>query len=129
MLDWWFYKIWIKLSNPLHKMIFSGGVRGSKRLIPYNPLLKIVSKKYGPMLRTVENMIENIILSHFVGKKLEATRSLHRKWRTYFSSWFCLQWHISSILSNVKQVRSHTYNYICGEFKFWLRILVFNLKL
>jgi hypothetical protein len=52
-------------------MNFLGGARGSKRLISQNPLLKIVSKKYGLMLRTVENKIEIIILSLFVGKKLE----------------------------------------------------------
>ena len=62
-----FYSI---LSNPLNKMNFLGGARGSKRLISQNPLLKIVSKKYGLMLRTVENKTEIINLSLFVGKKI-----------------------------------------------------------
>jgi hypothetical protein len=66
--------VWIFLSNPLHKMNFSGGARGSKRLIFQNTLLKIVSKKYGRMLRTVENKIEIIISSLFVGKKLEFSK-------------------------------------------------------
>ena len=56
-------------------MNFLGGARGSKRLISQNPLLKIVSKKYGLMLRTVENKIEIIILSLFVGKKLEFSKN------------------------------------------------------
>ena len=55
-------------------MNFLGGARGSKRLISQNPLLKIVSKKYGLMLRTVENKIEIINLSLFVGKKLEFSK-------------------------------------------------------
>ena len=55
-------------------MNFLGGARGSKRLISQNPLLKIVSKKYGLVLRTVENKIEIIILSLFVGKKLEFSK-------------------------------------------------------
>ena len=55
-------------------MNFLGGARGSKRLISQNPLLKIVSKKYGLMLRTVENKIEIVILSFFVGKKLEFSK-------------------------------------------------------
>ena len=54
-------------------MNFLGGARGSKRLISQNPLLKIVSKKYGLMLRTVENKIEIIILSLFVAKKSYGT--------------------------------------------------------
>ena len=55
-------------------MNFLGGAGGSKRLISQNPLLKIVSKKYGLMLRTVENKIEITILSFFVGKKLEFSK-------------------------------------------------------
>ena len=55
-------------------MNFLGGARGSKRLISQNPLLKIVSKKYGLMLRTVENKTEIIDLSLFVGKKLEFSK-------------------------------------------------------
>jgi len=39
-------------------MNFLGGARGSKRLISQNPLPKKVSKKYGLMLRTVENKTE-----------------------------------------------------------------------
>ena len=58
-------------------MNFLGGARGSKRLISQNPLLKIVSKKYGLMLRTVENKIEIIILSLFVGKKLEFSKNFN----------------------------------------------------
>ena len=69
--------VWIFLSNPLHKMNFLGGARGSKRLISQNPLLKIVSKKYGLMLRAVENKIEIIILSLFVGKKLEFSKDFN----------------------------------------------------
>ena len=49
-------------------MNFLGGARGSKRLISQNPLLKIVSKKYGLMLRTVENKTEIIDLSFLVRK-------------------------------------------------------------
>ena len=71
LLEVFFYSI---LSNPLHKMNFLGGARGSKRLISQNPLLKIVSKKYGLMLRTVENKTEIINLSLFVGKKLEFSK-------------------------------------------------------
>ena len=67
----------IFLSNPLHKMNFLGGARGSKRLIFQNTLLKIVSKKYGLMLRAVENKIEIIILSLFVGKKLEFSKKIN----------------------------------------------------
>ena len=55
-------------------MNFLGGARGSKRLISQNPLLKIVSKKYGLMLRTVENKTEIIDLSLFVGKILEFSK-------------------------------------------------------
>ena len=55
-------------------MNFLGGARGSKRLISQNPLLKIVSKKYGLMLRTVENKTEIINLSFFVGEKLEFSK-------------------------------------------------------
>ena len=66
-----FYSI---LSNPLHKMNFLGGARGSKRLISQNPLLIIISKKYGLMLRTVENKIEIVILSFFIGKKLKISK-------------------------------------------------------
>ena len=58
-------------------MNFLGGARGSKRLISQNPLLKIVSKKYGLMLRTVENKIEIINLSLFVGKKLEFSKDFN----------------------------------------------------
>jgi hypothetical protein len=56
------------LSNPPNKMNFLGGGRGSNRLMSQNPLLKIVSKKYGLMLRTVENKTEIINLSLFVVK-------------------------------------------------------------
>ena len=59
------------MANPLNKMNYLGGARGSKRLIFQNLLLKIVSKKYGLMLRTVENKIEISTLSLFEGKKLE----------------------------------------------------------
>jgi hypothetical protein len=69
--------VWNFLSNPLHKMNFLGGARGSKRLISQNLLLKIVSKKYGLMLRVVENKIEIIILSLFVGKKLEFSKNVN----------------------------------------------------
>ena len=58
-------------------MNFLGGARGSKRLVYQNPLLKIVSKKYGLMLRTVENKIEIIILSLFEVKKLEFFRNIN----------------------------------------------------
>ena len=58
-------------------MNFLGGARGSKRLISQNPLLKIVSKKYGLMLRTVENKTEIIDLSLFVGKKLEFSKNFN----------------------------------------------------
>ena len=58
-------------------MNFLGGARGSKRLISQNPLLKIVSKKYGLMLRTVENKTEIIDLSLFVGKKLEFSKKFN----------------------------------------------------
>ena len=58
-------------------MNFLGGARGSKRLISQNPLLKIVSKKYGLVLRTVENKIEIIILSLFVVKKLEFSKNFN----------------------------------------------------
>ena len=59
------------MANPLSKMNFLGGARGSKRLISQNLLLKIVSKKYGLVLRTVENKIQISTLSLFEGKKLE----------------------------------------------------------
>ena len=52
-------------------MNFLGGARGSKRLISQNPLLKIVFKKYGLVLRTVENKTEISDLSLLVRKKLE----------------------------------------------------------
>ena len=55
-------------------MNFLGGDRKSKGLISPNPLLKIVSKKYGLMLRTVENKTEIINLSLFVGEKLEFSK-------------------------------------------------------
>ena len=55
-------------------MKFLGGARGSKRLISQNPLLKIGSKKYDLMVRTVENKIEIIILSFFVCKKSEFSK-------------------------------------------------------
>ena len=55
-------------------MNFLGGARGRERLISQNPLLKIVSKKYGLMLRTVENKIEIVFLSFLVGKKLEFSK-------------------------------------------------------
>ena len=55
-------------------MNFLGGTRGSKRPISQNPLLKILSKKYGLILRTVENETETIDLSLFVGKKLEFSK-------------------------------------------------------
>ncbi len=55
-------------------MNFLGETRGSKWLISQNPLLKIVSKKYGLVLRAVENKIEIIILSVFVGKKLKFSK-------------------------------------------------------
>ena len=58
-------------------MNFLGGARGSKRLIYQNPLLKIVSKKYGLMLRTVENKTEIIDLSLLVGKKLEFSKKFN----------------------------------------------------
>jgi hypothetical protein len=58
-------------------MNFLGGARGSERHISQNPLLKIVSKKYGLMLRAVENKIEIIILSLFVGKKLEFSKKFN----------------------------------------------------
>jgi hypothetical protein len=58
-------------------MNFLGGARGSKRLISQNPLLKIVSKKYGLMLRTVENKTEIINLSLFVGKILEFSKKFN----------------------------------------------------
>jgi hypothetical protein len=58
-------------------MNFLGGARGSKRLISQNPLLKIVSKKYGLMLRTVENKTEIINLSFFVGEKLEFSKNFN----------------------------------------------------
>jgi hypothetical protein len=58
-------------------MNFLGGARGSKRLIFQNPLLKIVSKKYGLMLRTVENKTEIINLSLFVGKILEFSKKFN----------------------------------------------------
>ena len=58
-------------------MNFLGGARGSKRLISQNPLLKIVSKKYGLMLRTVENKTEIIDLSLLVGKKLEFSKNFN----------------------------------------------------
>jgi hypothetical protein len=46
------------LSNLVSKMNFLGGDRGSKRLIFQNTLLKIVSKKYGLMLRAVESKFQ-----------------------------------------------------------------------
>jgi hypothetical protein len=58
-------------------MNFLGGARGSKRLIFQNPLLKIVSEKYGFMLRTVENKAEIINLSFFVGEKLEFSKKFN----------------------------------------------------
>ena len=58
-------------------MNFLGGARGSKRLIYQNPLLKIVSKKYGLMLRTVENKTEISDLSLFVRKKLEFSKNFN----------------------------------------------------
>ena len=58
-------------------MNFLGGARGSKRLISQNPLLKIVSKKYGLMLRTVENKTEISNLSLFVRKKLEFSKNFN----------------------------------------------------
>jgi len=58
-------------------MNFLGGARGSKRLISQNPLLKTVSKKYGLILRSVENEIEIVILSFFVGKKLEFSKNFN----------------------------------------------------
>ena len=58
-------------------MDFLGGARGSKRLISQNTLLKIISKKYGLMLRTVENKTEIIILSFFIGKELEFSKNFN----------------------------------------------------
>ena len=58
-------------------MNFLGGARGSKRLISQNPLLKIVSKKYGLMLRTVENKTEISNLSLFVRKKLKFSKNFN----------------------------------------------------
>ena len=58
-------------------MNFLGGARGSKRLTSQNPLQKIISKKYGVVLRTVENKIEINILSLFVGKKLEFSKKFN----------------------------------------------------
>ena len=65
------------MSNPLPKIYFLWGDRRSKRLIYQNPPLKIFSKKYDLMLRTVENKIEIIILSLFVGKKLEFSKNFN----------------------------------------------------
>ena len=45
--------------------------------IDKGPYIKIVSKKYGLMLRTVENKIEINILSLFVGKKLEFSKKFN----------------------------------------------------
>ncbi len=58
-------------------MNFLGGARERKRLISQNSLLKIVSKKYALMLRTVENKTEIINLSLFVGKKLEFSNNFN----------------------------------------------------
>ena len=58
-------------------MNFLGGARGSKRLISQNPLLKIVFKKYGLVLRTVENKTEISNLSLFVRKKLEFSKNFN----------------------------------------------------
>ena len=58
-------------------MNFLGGARGSKRLISQNPGLKIISKKYGLVLRTVENKTEIIDLSLFLGKKLEFSKNFN----------------------------------------------------
>ena len=57
-------------------MNFLGGARGSKRLISQNPWLKTISKKYGLVLRTVENKTEIIDLSLFLGKKLDFQKML-----------------------------------------------------
>jgi phage terminase large subunit len=62
---------WEFLSNPVSKMNFLGGGRGSERLISQNTLLKIVSKKYGLMLRAVENNSKSAVLSNFLKKILE----------------------------------------------------------
>jgi hypothetical protein len=59
---------WEFLSNPVGKMNFLGGDRGSERLISQNTLLKIISKKYGLMLRAVENNSKSAVLSNFLAK-------------------------------------------------------------
>jgi hypothetical protein len=54
-----------------------GGARGSKRLISQNPLLKIVSKKCGVMLRTVLFFSYKIHFVTFVAKKLEFSKNFN----------------------------------------------------
>jgi hypothetical protein len=74
-------------------MNFLGGARVSKRLISQNPLLKIVSKKYGLMLRTVENKTEIINLSLFVGKTLEFSKKFKifviLAYKLHYCVWRC----------------------------------------
>ena len=67
---------WEFLSNPVSKMNFLGGDRGSERLISQNTLLKIISKKYGLMLRAVENNSKSAVLSNFLAKNWNFSKIL-----------------------------------------------------